>query len=378
MHLQDLRAQSFKLPGLRQTLSTFELKINPHHKAAEEQACTKFDSYHLYTDDKREKYFGHDIAQLCAWVYPETRTQAHLESCIALLLWLLAYDDLADESGHKKNIEGIKLGGDISRQVLENPHGPAPTFKFARMLQDIFRTMKATGSEGACSRFSKAFDFYVQAAVRQTSHRVDEHTPTVEEFVELRRSAGGVRLTIGKCMLLVCFSPLIYVPAAFIEYAMELNISDDVHNDAKMMSLIDAAVDIICWTNDICSFNKEQSHGDNQNLVYCAFVEKNCTLQEAIDFIGNMVVTRVEEFLLLRDDVKGSAVPDVVIFLKGLEHWISGSLHWSYNTNRYFSYPPVEDGQVIRLYQRKEDPDPLSVEHVENFSASTHVEHVEH
>ncbi|KAJ7689288.1 isoprenoid synthase domain-containing protein [Mycena rosella] len=356
MHLQDLRTRSFQLPKLRHALSPFEMKCNPFHKAAETHACAKFDSYNLYTDEKLEKYLSHDIAQLGAWVYPETPTQVHLEECIALMFWLLAYDDMADESGHKKSVEGIQCGGDLSLQVLADPHGPVPKFKFARMLQDIVRTLNTTGKAGCCTRFTKAFETYLQATVRQTTHRADAHTPSVEDFIKLRRGAGGVRLT----------------------YAMELDIPDEIHDDAKIQSIVDAAVDIICWTNDICSFNKEQSHGDSQNLVYCAFVERNCSLQEAVDFVADMVFTRVDQFLLSREEVARSFdLPDVAKFLEGLEYGISGYLHWSYNTERYFS-TPVSDEQVIRLYQRKEDPDPLSVEHVEHFSESTAVEHVEH
>ncbi|KAJ7488980.1 isoprenoid synthase domain-containing protein [Mycena latifolia] len=374
MPLQDLQTRTFQLPRLLHAVLLFDFKANPYHKAAEAAAYRWFDSYNVYTEHKRQKFFGHDYGSLCAWTYPETQSQAHLETCIAFNLWLFAYDDMADESGLKQSVEGIKLGGDISIQVLKDPDGTVPTFIFARMLQEwaktiayrlllsltwrlsFFRTMRMTGSAGCCRRFVAAFEVYTRASLRQTAHRIESNTPTVEEFIQIRRHSSGLKLVF-----------------AFIEYAIDLDIPDGVHNDAAIISIVEAAVDIVAWNNDICSFNNEQSHGDTQNLVYCAFVEKNCTLQDAIDYVAGMVRIRIGEFLFLRETVPsfGLPDPDVEKYLKGLEYWISGSMHWYYRSKRYFSCPPVSDGQVVELYERKDDPAPLSVANVEGFSASS-------
>ncbi|KAJ7689290.1 isoprenoid synthase domain-containing protein [Mycena rosella] len=353
MPLLDLWTRSFQLPSLLRAVSPFELKTNPYHKDAETRASLWFERYGVYTGRKRDKFFGHDYGSLCAWTYPDTPTGSHLETCIAFNLWLFAYDDMADESGLKKSAEGLKLGGDICIEVLKDPDVVVPMFKFAQMLQEIFKKMRATGSTGACRRFVEAFEVYTQASLCQTAHRIKGNTPTVQEFIRLRRDSSGTKLVF-----------------ALIEYAMNLDIPDDIYNDASIVSLVEAAGDIVAWNNDICSFNNEQSHGDSQNAVYCAFVEKNCTLQEAMDCIAGMVRTRVEEFLVLRETLPSFDLVDVETYLEGLEHWISGSMHWYYQSKRYFISIPMNDGQVVELYQRKEDPAPLSAANVEGFSAS--------
>ncbi|KAJ7131398.1 isoprenoid synthase domain-containing protein [Mycena epipterygia] len=310
MPLQDFRTRSFQLPNLLDAVSLFEMKTNPYHTAAETQM------FNVYTELKRQKFLSHDYGTLCSWAYPETQTQAQLETCIAFNLWLFAYDDMADESGLKQSAEGLRLAVDISVQVLKDPDGPVPTFRFARMLQEW--------SRGKCS-FVDAFLLYTEASLSQTSHRINGNTSTVEEFIQIRRNSSGLKLVF-----------------AFIEYAMGLDIPDEIHNDSSMIAVVQAAADIVAWNNDLCSFNNEQSHGDSQNIVYCAFVEKNSTLQAAIDFVANMVRTRINDFLLLKKVVPSFGIPDVEKYLQGLEYWISGSMHWYYHSKHPLPFFPPE------------------------------------
>ncbi|KAJ6612129.1 isoprenoid synthase domain-containing protein [Mycena sp. CBHHK59/15] len=361
----------FQLPRLLEAVSTFEFKTNPYYEAADDEMHVWFNSYNVYSGLKLQEYLSHDYGLLCAWVYPETRTQGHLETCMALNLWLFAYDDLSDESGLKHSAAGVRLATDISMQVLRNPDGAVPKFRFARMLQDLFQKMRSTGSAHCCRRFVDACELYTQASVSQSAHRIDRNIPTVDEFVKLRRNSSGLKIVF-----------------AFIDYGMDLDIPDDVHNHPSMTSVIHAAIDIVAWNNDLCSFNNEQSHGDTQNIVYCALVENNLTLQDAMNFVANMVRTRVEEFGVLRAAAPSFEQPDVQRYLLGLEYWISGSMNWYYHSKRayrffstyvalnlclaigYFKAEPGRDGAVVELYPRREEPAPLSVDHVEDFSAS--------
>ncbi|KAJ7343905.1 isoprenoid synthase domain-containing protein [Mycena albidolilacea] len=314
MPLQDLRTGLFRLPALQHAVSSFELKISPYYHEAERQAHAWFDSYEVYTGLKRENYLSHRYPDFAARVYPEAHTQAHLETCMALMLW---YDDLSDESGLKHNVEGLELAANISIQALRDPDGPAPTLRFARMLQDFFRKMRATGSAGCCRRLVQGFEDFARGSLRQTALRIEGKTASIEEFVRIRRDSVAVKLMF-----------------AFMEYAMDLQIPDEVFNDESIASAVEAAGDVVGWNNDICSFNNEQSHEDNQNIVYCTLVEKNCTLQEAMDFVAGMMQDRIKDYLALREARPSFHLLDVRKYFKGLEYCISGSLHWYYHSKR--------------------------------------------
>ncbi|KAJ7258173.1 isoprenoid synthase domain-containing protein [Mycena rebaudengoi] len=348
----DSLPTQFQLPRLLDAVSAFELKTNPHHEAAEKAMYAWFDSYNVYRGAKRDEYLAQEYGLLCAWVYPETQSQAHLETCIALNLWLFAYDDMADESDLDQ--EGAKLSADISIQVLRDPDGPEPKFRFARMLKDIYKRIRSNANESCCRRFSAACEQYTQASVSQTMYRIDGGLPTVDEFIILRRDTSAVKLLF-----------------AFVEYAMDLNIPDAVHDEMRLASVVEAAMDICAWNNDLCSFNNEQSHGDTQNIVYCALVENNLTLQEAIDFVASMVQTRIEEFQTLKRALASyDPDTDVLLYIKGLEYWISGSIHWFYHSKRYFKVRPGRDGDIVDLYPRKKEHATLSADNVEDFAAS--------
>jgi hypothetical protein len=71
--------------------------------------------------------------------------------------------------------------------------------------------------------------------------------------------------------------------------------------------------------------------------VYCVFIEKSCTLQEAIDYVAGMVQTRIEEFQVFKKALPSFGLKDLMKYLEGIEHWISGTMHWYYKTNRAHS-----------------------------------------
>lgn len=72
-------------------------------------------------------------------------------------------------------------------------------------------------------------------------------------------------------------------------------------------------------------------------------------LQEAVDFVGQLCKQSIDRFVaaskrLPSFDNGGQIDRDVAQYVKGLEDWIVGSLHWSFESERYFS----KEGRVIK------------------------------
>ncbi|OBZ74908.1 hypothetical protein A0H81_05161 [Grifola frondosa] len=63
-------------------------------------------------------------------------------------------------------------------------------------------------------------------------------------------------------------------------FAFKLN-SEFVWHHPILQEMSKAAIDIMTWPNDLCSFNKGQSDGDFQNLVLCIVLERGVDLQSA-------------------------------------------------------------------------------------------------
>ncbi|EMD32747.1 hypothetical protein CERSUDRAFT_24251, partial [Gelatoporia subvermispora B] len=208
------------------TAPVFEFKLNPNQEAAWAKTSTGFLSHRF------DAYAGMS--------FPDADTD-HLDNCIAFFLWAFSFDDVSDEGVLQSNPEGVKRGVDISLGVLHHPDAPPPDFSYAAMLHE-----------------------YVQLYLHQI--------PTVMDFIVLRRQ------TIG--------GPIV---EAMVEYSLDLQIPEHVWDHPILDGLSKAAIDIMTWPNDLCSFNKEQSDGDFQNLVFCIMLERDCDLQAAVDILTGML-----------------------------------------------------------------------------------------
>lgn len=67
--------------------------------------------------------------------------------------------------------------------------------------------------------------------------------------------------------------------------------------------------------------------------------QRGLSLQEAVDFVGEMCKSTIDRFKAERDNLPswGPEIDrQVNIYVKGLADWMVGSLHWSFESTRYF------------------------------------------
>lgn len=93
---------------------------------------------------------------------------------------------------------------------------------------------------------------YAMAASNQTGIRERWTCPSVEEYIAVRREAGGVKVIQGKepkskipvrlNISLKCFFPL-------LEYTLEINVPDKAWHHPIIQSFHEAANDIVILTN---------------------------------------------------------------------------------------------------------------------------------
>jgi hypothetical protein len=69
------------------------------------------------------------------------------------------------------------------------------------------------------------------------------------------------------------------------------------------------------------------------------------TLQEAVDYVGELCRQCIERFEEQRHQLPSwgpELDADVEKYVLGLQHWIVGSLHWSFDSERYFGKTGLE------------------------------------
>ncbi|TFK81182.1 terpenoid synthase [Polyporus arcularius HHB13444] len=342
MSVEQLRPfpSHFRLKDLTSvTAPVFEFKLNPHQEEAALATNAWFDRRNVYHGLKKKKFLSHRFDSYAGMSFPDADV-AHLKTCIAFFLWAFSFDDLSDEGALQTKPDAVQIGVDISMDVLRNPDAPAPNFPYAAMLHDIWRRFRSTASPGACNRFFRAVESWMNSQVEQARNRATDEIPSVEDFIILRRR------TIG--------GPIV---EAMVEYSLDLQIPEYVWDHPILQEMSKAVIDIMTWPNDLCSFNKEQADGDFQNLVFCIMIERDCNLQTALDVLTEMLAQRVADYARFKSQLP-SFGPEVDAELarynKAIEQYTQGTVVWYYYSPRYFRGQDVSNKPeiVVPVYER--------------------------
>ena len=83
------------------------------------------------------------------------------------------------------------------------------------------------------------------------------------------------------------------------------------------------------------------------------------TLQEAVNFVADLCVRCIQRFEAAREQLPswGPEMDEAIRkYVLGLEHWISGSLFWSFETERYLGERAEEvlRTRVVKLSPKRQ------------------------
>ena len=109
---------------------------------------------------------------------------------------------------------------------------------------------------------------------------------------------------------------------------------------------------------DLFSYNVEQARGDTHNMIAVIMRQDELTLQQAADYLGWLCMEQMARFEQARRDLPswGPEIDrDVAVYVLGLQDWMVGSLHWSFDTGRYFGEegPEIKSHRVVTLLPQK-------------------------
>ncbi|KAJ6627882.1 isoprenoid synthase domain-containing protein [Mycena sp. CBHHK59/15] len=328
-------ATKFLLPDLV-SHCTFDIHVSRHRKqiAAETKKW-------LFKGDNlqgkiRDKFHGLKAGKLTAMCYPDAGAP-QLRVCNDFLTYLFHLDNLSDDMDNR----GTKTTADVVLNSLYHPHTFRSSARVGKMTRDYYKRMVLTASPGTQQRFIETFDFFFQSVTQQALDRAAGVIPDLESYIALRRDTSGCKPSF-----------------VLIEYANNLNIPDEVMEHPLIASLGEAANDLVTWSNDIFSYNVEQSKGDTHNMIPVVMNEQGLNLQAAVDFVGEMCKQSIDRFQEDRAQLPswGPKIDrEVAIYVDGLANWIVGSLHWSFESERYFGKggAAVKSSRVVQLLPRR-------------------------
>ncbi|KAL0569394.1 Alpha-muurolene synthase [Marasmius crinis-equi] len=336
----QLAADEFLLPDLVSHCD-FPLVYHPEGDAVAADSVRWMDENCPMLNEKRRKaLYGLQAGELTAFCYNYT-TPDRLRVVADFLTYLFHLDNISD---------GMMTGdthllGDLVMNALWDTKSYRPTHQkgreqpaeepnAAKLARDFWGRCIADAKPGCQSRFRETFEHFFEAVNHQAADRDKDVIPDLESYINYRRDTSGCK---------PCW--------ALVEYALDIDLPDEVAEHPTIMALGEATNDLVTWSNDIFSYNVEQARGDTHNMIVIFMVHSNMTLQEAMERVGTMCADSIKRFNAERENLPswGPEVDDMVQrYVQGLQDWIVGSLHWSFQTARYFG----TDGETVKKTRR--------------------------
>ncbi|TFY74596.1 hypothetical protein EWM64_g9415 [Hericium alpestre] len=337
---KSMHVSSFTLPDLV-SHCTFPLTYHPAGDAVAKDSLAWLLSFTGHLSARKRGKMAHLLAgELTAYCYPNCPA-FELRVVSDFMNYLFHLDDVSD------GLIARDAGG-LGRRVmhaLEHPDAYVPLeglegeeeIGAARIARDFWSRCIRDARPGVQARFKESMRLFFDAVERQARDRAAGDVPDLESYIEVRRDTSGCKPVFD-----------------LIEYSLGFELPAEVITHPVVVALNQGANDLVTWSNDIFSYNKEQARDDTHNMVAIFMQHDGLSLQEAIDRVGELCKDTIDGFVenQARLPSWGPEVDAMVQgYVRGLQDWIVGSLHWSFMTTRYFgdAGAEVKKGRTVAV-----------------------------
>ncbi|KAJ6564020.1 terpenoid synthase [Mycena capillaripes] len=261
----------------------------------------------------------------------------HFRVACDLMNLFFVFDEKSDEASGQ---EVARQAADIMN-ALRNPGEVIPGESIlGAMTRSFWKRTLVVASPSSAQRFIRNFDEYTDAVRQQAVDRDTGRVRSIREYLQLRRGTIGVR-------------------PSFDFFLLTDDLPDSVVEHPHIERLAIGAIDMTILANDLYSYNVEQSRGDDQhNMVTVAMREKNLSVQQAVDHVGEQYQQICRAFC---EDMKnmptfsGPLDNMATEYAAGMSLWVYTNIKWSFASERYFG----RDGLLIEKHRRVRLLDPV-------------------
>ncbi|MFB7126481.1 terpene synthase family protein [Kitasatospora sp. NPDC056273] len=263
---------------------------------------------------------------LAAWCHP--RADRPDSVLVAMwMAWLFLLDDRIDEG---------ELGrdADLLEGYLREPLGivlcgSEPTSPVGRALAEIVERVSDGMPAPWALRFRRHVADYLSACVWQAAHRQASQVPRLDGFPAWRRAFGAIMPSFD-----------------LVERTDGCVLPSSLYYSRPFQELLVAAADLVCWTNDLMTVDKEAAQGDPHNLVLVTAHHGGTDRHAAAHLVTDAFEERLHAHARARrelaDLTRALAVPpgprrQADHCAQALLGWARGHLEWGLGTPRYRS-----------------------------------------
>ncbi|MCH6163205.1 terpene synthase family protein [Streptomyces marispadix] len=239
-------------------------------------------------------------------------------------------DHLVDAFKKRHDYAGLRMYVEYQRDLmpLDGGPGPAPAGPVDRALADVWARTAPDLAPADRRRLRDACCAFVGSALWELANTLHGRIPDPVDYVEMRRRSAAGELGSEYC-----------------RSAMGRDLPAALREHRSVCRLREAAADIQGLRNDVYSYRKEIEHEEELNngvAVVQDFLD--CSLQDAVDVVGDLVELRTREFRRIVGTevpavIEEFAMPDgerrrVHAYIASLEERLAGGLAW------YLGAPP--------------------------------------
>lgn len=241
--------------------------------------------------------------------------------------WGFLEDDNRDETALRERPREIVQYQQPLLDVLEGEGCGRHQPPLVRAFVDLHRRWTKLGPEDWQERFQRHHVRYFAAHRWEARNRARNHVPVRAEYVRNMRVAAGMDIVFD-----------------LAELAGGIRLPASCYRSPLYRDVLEAAGNVICWTNDVYSLPRELACDEVNNLVMVVSAEQECSLRAASTEVGEMIAAETRRFeeLCGRLAEEFGDVEDLEPHLTQLERAISGHLKYSEETTRY-DVTPAED-----------------------------------
>jgi len=320
---------------LPQLYCPFPSRINPHTKMAERSAREWVSRMNLVPAFmSKSTYASIRVGELSGRTFFDA-SAANLELITAWNGWLHFWDDQCDEGDIGRLPERLSVRAERLREILAGDEPRAEDSAIVTALYDLRRRMYAMASKDWIVRFRARTNAYFDACIWEARNRAAMSIPDVTHYVARRRDSGAV-----------------YTEFELFEIICGVILPTRVRESPLMRHLGRTANNVVSWSNDIISFDKELMRDDFHNLPAVLQHEHGITLQEAVYRAAGFVESEVRRFIEIEDQLPEyppELARDVAAYLNFLRDWMRGNIDWSLISGRF------NPGETVVVSTRGED-----------------------
>lgn len=338
-HVPYQKVETVPLPAF---YMPFETTINPCLDAVREQArdwasqmgivVSRFGTPGDFAWDLRW-FYAIDSAFFNAMARPNaTESQLLLDVC--WMVWAVYSDDYFTEVfGSTRDFPGAKI---FQARLLGcmpvQPGAPVitPVTPVERGLSDLWSQTTGNVSPEARLTLRNAVEEMIASWLWELSKRIQNHIADPIDYLEMRRKTSGSDYFL-------IFSRMLQGQEAVLP---------GVYRTCALQSLTHAAIDHVCFINDMVSYQKEMEfEGDLHNIVLVIQNFLGCERARAVDIVNRLMTARIKQFEYIVRVEFPSLVADfqlddeshqqLLAYAESLKNFMSASLRWHTSTRRY-------------------------------------------